>query len=74
MKEDLATGPVGCRVRCQWQRVDSVILEELSFFIGTWGSTYSLQVARNRQKKRLKSALYTLDTPYRMLESINRGT
>ena len=62
-KEDLALDQLDVGLDVVAAR-DSVILEELSFFIGTWGSTYSLQVARNRQKKRLKSALYTLDTPY----------
>ncbi|CAF1473628.1 unnamed protein product [Adineta ricciae] len=48
--------------------IDSVILEELAFFIGFRLSTFSAQVARNRRTKGLKSALYTLDLPTRCLK------
>ncbi|CAF3044806.1 unnamed protein product [Rotaria socialis] len=43
--------------------IDSVVLEELSFFVGCWSSTFSIQVARNRRLKNSASALYTMDIP-----------
>jgi hypothetical protein len=40
--------------------VDSYVLEQLSFFVGFSESTFATQVAENRRRKNLSSALYTI--------------
>ena len=44
--------------------VDSFVLEQLSFFVGIYDSTFSTQVAENRRLKNLPSALYSLADPH----------
>ena len=43
MKEDLGIKDLNLGLDVM-AAIDSVILEELSFFIGTWRSTFSMQV------------------------------
>jgi hypothetical protein len=40
--------------------VDSFVLEQLSFFVGFFESTFATQVAENRRRKYLPSALYSI--------------